>query len=305
MKKKSQNKNRLTLGPLMFHWTPEKRRDFYFRIADEADIDTVHLGEVVCAKRTPFFTDFLPDVAERLTAGGKEIVISTLALVASDREIAELEETCDGEWLVEANDLSAVRRLSGKPHIIGPYVNTFNEDTLAYFVKNGAVRVAPPPELSRDSIAALAGARGKAELEVTVFGRLPLSVSARCYHARAHGLAKDSCQYICGTDPDGKQVTTLDGGPLVAVNGTQTMSHGYADLLSEIADLKSIGVSSFRLSPQDVDMVAVAKIFRSVVENKKDSAAARHDLVKLCPEAAFINGFLLGLEGMKWRESEE
>jgi collagenase-like PrtC family protease len=305
MKKKSQNKNRLTLGPLMFHWTPEKRRDFYFRIADEADVDTVHLGEVVCAKRTPFFADFLPDVAERLAAGGKEIVISTLALVASDREIAELEETCDGEWLVEANDLSAVRRLSGKPHIIGPYINTFNEDTLAYFVRNGAVRVAPPPELSRDSIAALASVRGKADIEVTVFGRLPLSVSARCYHARAHGLAKDSCQYVCGTDADGKPVTTLDGGPLVAVNGTQTMSHGYVDLLSDIADLKSIGVSSFRLSPQDVDMVAVAKIFRSVVEDKKDSTAARQELAKLCPDVAFVNGFLLGLEGMKWRESEE
>jgi collagenase-like PrtC family protease len=30
-------------------------------------------------------------------------------------------------------------------------------------------------------------------VEVQIFGRLPLALSARCYHARAHGRTKDSC----------------------------------------------------------------------------------------------------------------
>ena len=50
----------LTLGPILFNWKPERRRDFYFRIADEAPIDCVYLGEVVCSKREPFFVDDLP-----------------------------------------------------------------------------------------------------------------------------------------------------------------------------------------------------------------------------------------------------
>ena len=40
------NKSELTLGPLLFNWQPEAWRDFYFRIADEAPVTTVYLGEV-------------------------------------------------------------------------------------------------------------------------------------------------------------------------------------------------------------------------------------------------------------------
>ena len=58
----------LTLGPLLFNWKPERRRDFYFRVADEAPVDCVYLGEVVCSKREPFFVDDLPAIAERLAA---------------------------------------------------------------------------------------------------------------------------------------------------------------------------------------------------------------------------------------------
>jgi len=57
----------LTLGPILFNWKPERRRDFYFRIADEAPIDCVYIGEVVCSKREPFFVDDLDAIAE----GGK------------------------------------------------------------------------------------------------------------------------------------------------------------------------------------------------------------------------------------------
>lgn len=38
----------LTLGPVLFNWAPDNWRDFYFRIADEAPIDAVYVGEVVC-----------------------------------------------------------------------------------------------------------------------------------------------------------------------------------------------------------------------------------------------------------------
>ncbi len=50
-------KAQLTLGPLLYHWDAEKRRDFYFKIADEAPVDCVYLGEVICSKREPYFED--------------------------------------------------------------------------------------------------------------------------------------------------------------------------------------------------------------------------------------------------------
>nr|MDA8251874.1 U32 family peptidase [Rhodospirillales bacterium] len=71
----------LTLGPLLFHWPRARRRDFYFRIADEAPVDCVHLGEVVCSKREPFAAPDIPEIAGRLQAAGKQVVLSTLALV--------------------------------------------------------------------------------------------------------------------------------------------------------------------------------------------------------------------------------
>ena len=46
---------RLTLGPIPFHWAEQEKMDFYAAIADEAPVDTVYLGEVICSKRAPFF----------------------------------------------------------------------------------------------------------------------------------------------------------------------------------------------------------------------------------------------------------
>ncbi len=39
----------LSLGPVLFNWDAEDKRDFYFRIADEALLDAVYVGEVVCS----------------------------------------------------------------------------------------------------------------------------------------------------------------------------------------------------------------------------------------------------------------
>ena len=120
-----------------------------------------------------------------------------------------------------------------------------------------AVRVCLPAELPAASIAALAESAAT-ELEVQVFGRLPLAISARCYHARSRGLAKDGCRFVCGEDADGMPVATLDDEPIFAVNGLQTLSAAYCSLLAELAELQRMGVGLFRLWPQSRDMAAVA-----------------------------------------------
>jgi len=289
----------LNLGPNLFNWPAEKLRDFYFRIADEAPVDTVFLGEVVCSKRQPFFAPHLPEVAERLMAGGKRVIFSTLALVMTKREMNLVREMCEMEgMLVEANDVSACAQLAGQKHALGPFVNIYNEGTLKVLEKAGASHISLPGELSRNSLAALAKV-ATSDLEVQVFGRLPLALSARCYHARSHGLAKDSCQYVCDKDPDGMDLDTLDGDPFLAVNGIQTMSYTCANLVGELEDLRNMGINHYRISPHDTDMVEVCNIFRNVLDGKIEPIEASEKLDVLMDGIPFANGFYYATEGVK------
>lgn len=296
---------RLTLGPLMFNWPAEKRRDFYARIADEAPVDSVCLGEIVCVKRAPFAEPVLADTIDRLVRAGKEVVLSTLALVSDTREMASVRGMTElPDLLVEANDVAALPLLSGRRHALGPSINIYNEATLAWFERRGAVRVCLPVELSGATVSTLA-ATGAAEIEVQAFGRLPLAISARCYHARAHALHKDGCQFVCAKDPDGMPVETLNGEGFLAVNGTQTLSFAYANLIGDTAWLRRIGVSRLRLSPHDIDMVQVARIFRDVLDGRREPASAHGRLRELTGDVAFANGFLHGNFGAAYEAAAE
>jgi collagenase-like PrtC family protease len=296
---------KLTLGPVLFNWKPEVWRDFYFRIADEAAVDTVHLGEVVCSKRAPFFEPFIPEVAERLSAAGKEVVLSSLALIMNDREMeAARALATDGDLMVEANDISVATMLGGRKFVAGPLLNIYNEGTLSYLEAMGAVRVCLPVELSAEVVASLAKT-AKAEVEVQAFGRVPLAISARCYAARARNLAKDGCQYVCADDADGMAVETLDERPFLAVNGTQTMSYHAMDLLADLNSLRDLGVSRFRLWPHTFDMVAVAALFRGVLDGTMAVDDAENRLAEVCPGAEFANGYIHGQPGHLFFEEEE
>lgn len=287
---------KLTLGPVLFNWAPEAWRDFYFGIADEAPVDSVCLGEVVCSKRRPLFEPYLAAVVERLERTGKEVVFSTLALIMDERETAHVRAIAATEGLyVEANDISAAALLAGRPHAIGPFINVYNEATLAYLVERGATRVCLPVELPAESLAVLA-ASSDVELEVQVFGRLPLAISARCYHARSCGLLKNNCQFVCDQDPDGMDVETLDGVPFLAINGPQILSSTYGNLWGELKALKEMGIRRFRLSPHNTDMVQVARLFRDGLDGR-DPPQAEERLAELVNGAAFSNGFFHGVAG--------
>ncbi len=291
----------LSLGPLLFNWDAEEKRDFYFRIADEAALDTVYIGEVVCSKRASFFDPYIPEVVERLRRGGKRVVHSTLALIMSEREMDAVRDLAGApDMPVEANDIASAALLAGRPHVVGPFVNVYNEGTLEYLAAQGADLVSLPWELSSRHLAALAKSAVAAgvELEVQVFGRVPLAISARCYHARAHGLHKDGCQYVCAEDRDGMNVETLDGESFLSVNGTQTLSHTLLNLIGELGELRDMGVNAFRLWPHDVDMVAVSGVFRDVLDGKLTVDDGRERLGELADFAPFANGFYHGAEGV-------
>lgn len=298
-----QDASELTLGPVLFNWTPEAWRDFYFRIADEAPVTTVYLGEVICSKRAPLFEPQLEAVASRLLAAGKAVVFSSLTEVMSKVDRRLVDSVCAGEtMMVEANDASALLALRGRPHHIGPFMNVYNERSLAVLARSGTQNICLPPEMPAIAIRSLSteAARLGVTLEVQVFGRLPLALSARCYHARAHGRTKDNCQFVCENDPDGMTLRTLEDKPFLTVNGIQTLSHDYLNLVGELAELETMGVTRFRLSPHTCDMVAVADIFRTVLDRHIDAleADARLDALKL--GVPFSNGFYHGKAGYRW-----
>ncbi|WP_333823177.1 ubiquinone anaerobic biosynthesis protein UbiV [Pinisolibacter sp.] len=268
----------LVMGPVLYNWSVDAWVDFHARVADEIDVDRVHVGEVVCSKREPFFADRLPEVIERLQRGGKTVVVDTLALVTVKRErqlVGDLA-ALDGVE-IEINDLTPLATLDfGRRFAVSPLVNVYNEGTLAFLASRGAWSVCLPPELPLAQVEALAreGARLGVETQVFAFGRLPLAISGRCYHARIHGLAKDSCRYVCSEDPDGLEVDTLDGEAFLAVNGVQTMSQDCAVVMDELDALVAASVGAFRLSPQTGDMGVVATAYRDRLAGRIDGAEA-------------------------------
>ena len=291
----------LSLGPVLYLWDGPKWRDFYFRIADEAPVDYVTLGEIVCSKRLHFTEPYTAQVIDRLEAAGKRLQLASLAMVTLERESQHVRAMAAGGILpVEANDLSALHLLNGRPHAVGPLVNVYNAATARLLASRGAQSVCLPPELPMESVAAIIAGAPDVAFEIFAFGRMPLAISARCAHARSKGLVKDNCQFICADDPDGLPVRTLAGQPFLALNGVQTVSHTCQSLIADLAGLAAIGVRRIRLSPQDCDMVAVARIHQDVLSGRCGADEGLSRLRETYPGVPFSNGFHHDRAGAAW-----
>jgi collagenase-like PrtC family protease len=199
--------------------------------------------------------------------------------------------------LIEINDISALSDRGRRPFVAGPLLNIYNEAALLEFVALGCVRVVPNVELSLGAIKALHTASPETPIEIFGFGRLPLALSGRCYHARAEGLHKDACQFVCERDPDGRTINTVEGAPFLAMNGIQTLSYGIQVAAAPVSQLEGAGVKALRLSPHTVDMVAVSRIFQRFVRQE----IANEELVSLLEQlnlpAPLVGGYLSGTRG--------
>ncbi len=293
----------LTLGPILFHWPVETKRDFYFRIADESPVDTVYLGEVICSKRAPFMDPHYDEIADRLKRGGKKVVFSSLSevMIARERKMTESLCTLD-DYDIEANDTSALFHLRGSPHRVGQYCNVYNEETLLHLREKGAYHFALPAELPRESLVEL-GKSAKAlgiTLEVQVTGRVGLALSARCYHARAHDRVKDNCQFVCEQDPDGMPLKTLTGQNFLCINGIQTLSYSHLNLIPQIPELLVMGISYFRVSPHTKHGYKIINIVNDVLCDTLSTAEASQDLKRLLGDIPSFNGFYHHKPGYSW-----
>jgi len=213
-------------------------------------------------------------------------------MIKRDRKI--VAETCSQKkFEVEANDASALWHLSGTPHRIGQALNVYNEQTMSFLAARGATHFCLAAELPAESIEALCNTANElgVTIEVQVFGRVSLALSARCYHARAHERTKDNCLFVCENDPDGMDLSTRSQTPFLCINGIQTLSFRYVNLSAEIEALKQMGVGAFRLSPHSTDMVAVAENYRALIDGKISSREADRALAALGVPQPMANGF--------------
>lgn len=259
-----------SLGPVLWYWSKETLNAFYQSAAD-SDADIVYLGESVCSKRRATKTSDWLSMARQLADAGKQVVLSTLALVQSPSELTELKRYIDnGEFLIEANDVGAVTLASeaGIPFVAGPALNVYNAVALKLLLNMGMTRWCMPVELSRDWLMQLInqceelGIRQRFEVEVLSYGHLPLALSARCFTARSENRSKDECQTCCIDYPQGRRVHTQEDQQVFVLNGIQTMSGSCYNLGNDLTSMQGL-VDIVRLSPQDAGTLSVIPQFRA------------------------------------------
>jgi collagenase-like PrtC family protease len=290
---------KLALGPVLYYWPCETILRFYDMVATSA-ADIVYLGETVCSRRHELrLADWLA-VADMLAAAGKEVVLSTQALLESGSDLANLRRiTGNARFLVEANDMGAVHCMpGGQAFVAGPHLNLYNTDSLALMAKLGARRWVMPLEMSRDALAQmLAMLPAGLDTEVFAYGRMPLAFSARCFTARQRDLGKDDCRFSCLEHPDGLRLRTRDGDGFLVLNGTQIQSELTYNLLGELRQIEAMGVNVVRISPQAQGSAEVIALFDQARRGHLALEPAQSELAALMPSTG-CDGYWYGRPGM-------
>lgn len=291
---------RLALGPLLYHWPRARVFAFYDAVA-ASPVDTVYLGEIVCARRRELEAEDWFSIAETLTGAGKEAVLSSPLLTEGEGDLKRMRRIAgNGRFRVEANDLGAVRVLAGTPGwVAGPQLNIHNPETLGLMAELGATRWVAPVETSREAFAALAANRPQGlEAELFAWGRLPLAISARCFTARRFNLQKENCELRCLAFPDGLALDTREGKPFLTLNGLQTQSAETYAIAADAADLAAAGADLLRVSPQAVGTPEVLDLLAAACRGMLGHAEALRTLSGLSP-TPLCDGFWHGRPGME------
>lgn len=258
-----------SLGPLLYFW-PKADVEAFYQQAKDANTDIIYLGETVCSKRREMKPAHWFDIAKELSATGKQVVLSTMALLEAPSEVNVMKKYIDnGDFIVEANDVSAIQMAheKGIPFVVGPAVNCYNAQTLNLFLKKGMVRWCMPVELSRDWLQNVVsecekmGIRDQFETEVFSYGYLPLAYSARCFTARAEDRAKDDCETCCIKYPNGITVNSQEEQKVFTLNGIQTQSGYCYNLINDLKGMAGL-VDVVRLSPLGNDTLSLVDEFR-------------------------------------------
>ncbi|NNN45938.1 MULTISPECIES: U32 family peptidase [unclassified Vibrio] len=283
------------LGPLLYFWPKNDVENFYHQ-ACESSADIIYLGETVCSKRRELKAADWLDLAKQLTTQGKEVVISTMALLEAPSELNVMKKYIDnGEFTIEANDVSAIQMAHQQnvPFVVGPAINCYNAQTLKIFLKQGMVRWCMPVELSRQWLINVLeqcdalNIKDKFATEVFAHGYLPLAYSARCFTARAENKAKDECETCCIRYPTGISVQSQEGQDVFNLNGIQTQSGYCYNLVNDLSSMVGL-VDVVRLSPLGVETFEHLQLFQANERGQQPQSLTNHH----------CNGYWHQIEGL-------
>lgn len=298
----TQQKFRLSVGPVLGYWPRRQLLDFYAGLAD-SPAHSVSLGEVVCSRRHEMKLDDWLALARELAAAGKEVVLATQALIESEAELRTMHRLAEhDEFLLEANDAAAVAAAAGRRFVVGAHINVYSRAALEELAAIGAVRWVPPLELPLEAIGLANPRDGRCaiESELFAFGRMPLAISARCFTARHYGLNRDDCGFRCIEHPDGLTLRTQDGDAFLALNGQQTLSARLMCALGERERIAAAGITRLRLSPTSRHFVEVVDAYDRVFNHGEDAATALESLRAVDLPGKLANGYLLRKPGFEW-----
>ncbi|CAM3496759.1 Peptidase family U32 [Vibrio aerogenes CECT 7868] len=286
-----------SLGPVLYYW-PRQDVEAFYQSAKESAADIIYLGETVCSKRRELKPQHWLEIARELSKSGKEIVLSTMALLESRSELSVMKQYIDnGEFTVEANDVSAVQLASesGVPFTAGPAINCYNANTIHFLLKKGMKRWCMPVELSRDWLRNTLTQcdelkiRNQFETEVFSYGYLPLAYSARCFTARAENRPKDECKTCCITYPTGIQTQSQEGQTVFNLNGIQTQSGQCYNLINDLAGMTGL-VDVVRLSPLGTETLTRLDEFKAMSQTNRTASLHQDD--------HYCNGYWHNIAGL-------
>ena len=283
-----------SIGNPLFFWPKDTIEDFYEK-AVATDADIIYLGESVCSKRRELsFNDWF-DLAQQVAKSGKQVVLSSLALLEAKSELSVLKKVCNnGEFIIEANDFGAVNLANENNvnFVAGAALNIYNQYDLQYLLKKGMSRWVMPVELSRDWLVNIKqgcqdlNIDNQFEIEVYGYGYLPLAYSARCFTARSEDKPKDQCGLCCINYPKGRLIKSQEKQSLFIMNGIQTMSGQAQNLINDVPQMHDL-VDVVRISPDSVEALSWLRLFK---QNEQGQAPISLD--------GFVNGYWHKIEGM-------
>ncbi|RUT64527.1 U32 family peptidase (plasmid) [Morganella morganii] len=286
-----------SLGSVLYYW-PKATLEQFYQQAMQSSADIIYLGESVCSKRREMKPDDWINLAKTVAGSGKQVVISTLALLQAPSELKEIAKLVDnGEFMIEAHDFGVINMLHerGLPFVAGHGLNCYNAPALKILQKQGMTRWCMPVELSRDWLVNLLkqceelGIRDKFEVEVMSYGHLPLAYSARCFTARSENRAKDDCETCCINYPQGRKVLSQENQQVFVLNGIQTQSGYCYNLGNDLRSMQGL-VDIVRISPDAPDDLAVIDHFR-----QNETGAQPLDLA----QAQNCNGYWRKVAGLE------
>lgn len=258
------------LGPVLYYW-PKTETEAFYHAVKESEADIIYMGETVCTKRREMKVPNWLELAKEVAKSGKQVVLSTLALLEAPSELNELRLLVNnGDFLIEANDLAAINiaQENKLPFVAGPAINCYNAYTLKLLQKQGMVRWCMPVELSRDWLANVLNQfdslniERNFDVEVFSYGYLPLAYSARCFTARSEDKPKDKCETCCIKYPVGREVFSQEQQKVFVLNGIQTQSGYCYNLGNQLKEMKGL-VDIVRISPLGLETLDIVKQFKA------------------------------------------